>query len=245
MRRRFRLLLAAAVLSASSAQAADPTAWLDEAIRYDLGQGVAQDARRAFAGYLHAAQAGLPAAEFNVAAMLDNGRGVAQDAAQAATWYARAAAHDNRRAAFNLGQLYEAGEGVPCNAGLARAWFAASDLPAARARLAALHAGDPERAALSSPTPVAPAASTGPGMGEIELVWTSPPQPERVRFFIELRLVDRFGSREVFSSFADTSSSLAPLPDLRGDYAWRVLAVAPQAGHYATSDWSRFSIAPD
>ncbi len=85
MRRRFRLLLAAAVLSASSAQAADPTAWLDEAIRYDLGQGVAQDARRAFAGYLHAAQAGLPAAEFNVAAMLDNGRGVAQDAAQAAT----------------------------------------------------------------------------------------------------------------------------------------------------------------
>jgi len=91
----------------SPARAADPAAWLDEATRYEIGDGVAQDAQLAFAWYLRAAKAGLPQAEMNVAVMLDSGRGVPQDVKQAATWYARAALHGNRRAAYDLGQIYE------------------------------------------------------------------------------------------------------------------------------------------
>lgn len=153
-------LLVLASATVLPARAADPAAWLDEATRYEIGDGVAQDAQLAFAWYLRAAEAGLPQAEMNVAVMLDSGRGVPQDVKQAATWYARAALHGNLRAAYDLGQIYEAGEGVPRNVNLARAWFAAaSDLPAARARLAALHPGTDTGATLSAPTPMAP--STG------------------------------------------------------------------------------------
>ncbi len=242
-------LLIALALSSSLARAADPTvdptAWFNEAVHYDLsGEGAAP---LAFVWYRRAAEAGLPEAEFNVAVMFDSGRGVKSDVAQAATWYARAATHGDRRAAYNLGQLYEAGQGVPQNVDIARAWFAVSDLPAARARLAASHSRILRRGtALSAPIPVAPtaSASVSPGMSGIELVWTSKSQPESVRFFVELRALGPFDSREVFSSYTTTSSILATLPDVRGDYAWRVLTVARQASQYAASDWLIFSIAP-
>ncbi len=248
MRRAWLALLLVAALPGWPAHAADPAAWFDEAIRYELGNGVPQDARIAFTLYRYAAQAGLPEAEFNLATMLDNGRGVAKDTAQAATWYARAASHGNPRAAYNLGLLYQAGDGVPRNLDLARAWFAnAPELSAARARLAASRGGASSNAPLSAPTPVAPdgGGDPGRGLGGIELVWTSQPQPEPVRFFVELRAVEASGSRELFSGFADVSSVFAPLPNLRGDYAWRVLAIARVAGRYAASDWRRFSIAPE
>ncbi len=239
-------LLLVSALPGSPAKAADPTAWFDEATRYELGNGVAQNAQIAFTLYRYAAQAGLPEAEFNLAALLDNGRGITKDTAQAATWYARAASHGNPRAAYNLGLLYQAGDGVPRNVDLARVWFAnASDLPAARARLAALHAGGGGAGPLSAPIPVAPSGGSdpGPGMGGMELVWTSEPQPEPVRFFVELRAIEASGSHEVFSAFADTSSVYAPVAGLHGDYAWRVLGVARAAGRYAASGWSRFSVA--
>ncbi len=239
-------LLLAAGLSAAPARAADPTRSFDEATRYDLGVGVTPDPRLAFRLYVQAANAGLPEAEFNVAVMLDSGRGVEHNIEQAAIWYARAAAHGNSRAAYNLGQLYEAGQGVPPNTDLARAWYAASHLAAARARVAALHARPAATSALSAPTPITPNAdmSPGAGMGGVELVWVSQQQPEAVRFFVEIRALDASGSREVFSGYADISSVFAEVPDLQGDYAWRVLAVARQAARYAASDWLRFSVTP-
>ena len=237
----FGLLLASA-LWPSLARAEDPKAWFDEAVRDDLeGEGKAP---LAFALYLRAAQAGLPQAEFNVGVMLDSGRGVGPDAAQAATWYARAATHGNRRAAYNLGQLYEAGQGVPRNADLARAWFAASDLPAARERRFTPEVRDAV-APLSGPILVAPAAGADldPGQAGVELVWTSKPQPEPVRFLVELRALDQAGSHEVFSSDVGVSSALATSAGARGDYAWRVSAVAVGTGRYTASDWVRFRVA--
>ncbi len=225
------------------AGAADARVTFEQAVRYDLGgEG---SAALAFSAYRRAAQAGLPEAEFNVGVMLDSGRGVAPDLAQAATWYARAALHGNRRAAYNLGQLYENGEGVPRNADLARAWFAVSDLAAARARLAALRAQAPAGAPLAAPSGTAPEAGAADLVnGGVELVWTSPPQPEPVRFFVEVRALDAAGSREVFSGFADTSAVLATLPDKHGAYAWRVAAIARAAGRYVASEWRRFTLAP-
>ena len=232
-----------ALICSSPALATDAAGWFNDAIRADA----AGDAASAFASYRRAAEAGMPTAEFNVAVMLDSGRGVAADLAGAATWYARAAAHSDRRAAYNLGQLYEAGDGVPRNIDLARAWFASADLPAARGRLKTMGVPAADRtAALTPPRLVAPAPAEKAGVGSdgVEMVWTSAAQPEPVRFYVELRALDQAGSREVMGRFADTSSLLATLPGLNGDYAWRVLAVAREGSRYAASGWSRFSVAP-
>ncbi len=245
MRSRFCLALVCLAASARPAPAADgASAWFAQALRLDLGS---EGAAQAFALYRRAAEAGLPEAEFNVAAMLDSGRGTAADVAQAATWYARAAMHGNRRAAYNLGQLYAAGEGVPRNVALARAWFAASDLAAARAHLADLPAQAPAGAALTAPRPVFPSggASTDAAVGGVELVWTAQPQPEAVRFFVELRQLGPSGSREVFSSFSDTSSIFAPLREAPGPYAWRVFTIARQRGNYEKSEWVEFRLSGD
>ena len=130
-------------------------------------------------------------AAFNVAAMLDSGRGAPRDVAQAAIWYARAAAGGNRRAAFNLGQLYESGEGVPANVDLSRAWYAAADLPAARERLAETRSAADRPALVQAPEPLFPLSKSSlePGLQQVDLVWTSPLEPEAVRFFVELRIL--------------------------------------------------------
>ena len=222
------------------ARADDPTLWFDEAVQYDLK---GETAPLAFALYQRAAAAGLPQAEFNVAVMLDSGRGVKPDVKQAALWYARAASHGERRAAYNLGQLYELGEGVPRNVLLARAWFAASDLPAARERLTALAPYRAEAETLSSPTLVAPVGVTPRNRtGGIELVWTSLPQPESVRFFVELRAAGDAPGQEIFAGFVDTSSVFVTIKTMGGSYVWRVLAVAQTAGQYTASDWQQFEI---
>ncbi len=249
MKRRLPLAgyLLAALLASSvpSARAGvDPSAeWFNEAIRHDA-EG---DAGLAYALYHRAAETGMPEAEFNVAAMLDSGRGVRADIAEAATWYARAAAHGDARAAYNLGQLYEAGEGVPRNPYLARAWFTASSLGAAREHLAAAPPHTTQAVQLlKAPTLVAPPPGkrVDARLDDIEFIWTAQDSSEPVRFFLELRSLDAGGSREVFSSFAETSSLSAKMPAASGAYAWRVMAVAPETGTYAASAWTQFSIGP-
>ena len=221
----------------------DAAVWFEQAMRHDEeGQ-----ATLAFAQYRRAAEAGLPQAEFNVAAMLDSGRGVGQDFAEAATWYARAAARGNARAAYNLGQLYESGEGVPRNVDLARAWFAASGLEAARARMAALPASPPGRRDLSAPIPVTPGHDAGARLPQaaIEFIWTSEPQPEPVSFFVELLDVNASAPREIFSTFASTTSVLTPAPLASGAYAWRVSTVARTSKRYLASPWLLFTVESD
>lgn len=229
-------------VAAVHAEASDPQAIFDEAVRVELsGDG---NAARAFALYRQAADAGLPAAQFNVAVMLDSGRGMQKDLQQAAVWYARAAARGDQRSAYNLGQLYEAGQGVPRNPDVARAWFAASNLPAARGRSVAAQAAGSRARPMISPDCVWPAADAQMRQsGDVELVWTSAQQPEPMRFFVELRALDEAGSREVFSTSTATTSVLVHLSEPRGKYMWRVLAVARQAGTYVFSAWSHFTVA--
>jgi hypothetical protein len=228
------------LLASASARAGDASALFREALRHDL-DGSAADMRIAVDLYRRAAEAGLPEAQFNMAVMLDSGRGVKPDVAAAAVWYARAAAHGNRRAAFNLGQLYEAGEGVPKNPDLARAWFQASDLPAARTRLAAVRRPPAAPGSVLAPVLLEPAneAAAAPGSDGIELVWTSPAQPRPVRFFVEARAISANGSREIYAGFVETSSLAVPLANVDEGLAWRVLAVVGGNGSgYAASPWS-------
>jgi hypothetical protein len=239
---RARLALPLILALALPAQA-DPREAFNEALRLDL-TGSTTAVRRAFDLYRRAAEAGLPEAQFNVAAMLDSGRGVESDWPQAAIWYARAAARGNKRAAYNLGQLYQEGRGVPPNEDLARTWFRASGLPAARARLVSLKGrGGRPSSTLASPTPVAPVGDVVVTGNGAELVWTSPLQPEPVRFFLEVSDLSASG-RTVFSAFTDRSSLEIAPPLPAGRYAWRVSAVAPKARRYAISDWAVLRIGP-
>ena len=221
--------------------AEDAKRLFDEALRSDLNDE--GNAFLAFALFRRAAEAGLPEAEFNVAVMLDSGRGVVPDASQSAIWYARAAIHADQRAAYNLAQLYETGHGVPRNTSLAQAWFAASKLPAARDRALELNAQDPG-VALSKPSLVAPSAGAvvPSKRSGIELVWTSQPQPEPVRFFVELRALDGAGSHEIFSREVALSGALTDQAEPEGDYAWRVFTIATKSSHYLPSDWVRFKV---
>ena len=220
--------------------------WFERALSLDLGAEGAPDAVQAFAAMRRAAELGHTQAEFNVAAMLDSGRGAPRDVAQASIWYARAAAAGNRRAAFNLGQLYESGEGVPANIDLARAWYAAADLPAARERLSKARATADRPGLIQRPEPLFPSRKTSlqPGLQQVDLVWTSPLEPEAVRFFVELRILDANASREAWTGFVDVSSLRLPLPPGAQTLAWRVSAVARGSANYAVSDWSVFAIPP-
>lgn len=234
-------LLIAWVLAPYPVSATTPADWFNEAVRVDLSGAAPQ---KAFELYRRAAEAQLPAAEFDVAVMLDSGRGVVANPTEAALWYARAATHGSSRAAYNLGLLYSNGEGVPVNTDLARAWFEASGLRSAREHMLALRPHAASRATLSAPVLGNPSVSPSNNDAghAVELVWTSEQQPEAVRYFVELRIIESSSSSEVFSGFVDTSATLVTLPEHGEHFAWRVLAVASRLSHYAASEWARFSV---
>jgi Sel1 repeat len=254
------IAIAAVTSSAKSAEVSSPITlaltddksspqaqvWFERALSLDTGAEGAPDAVQAFAAMRRAAELGHTQAEFNVAAMLDSGRGAARDVAQASVWYARAAAGGNRRAAFNLGQLYESGEGVPSNADLARAWYAAAGLPAARERLAAIKSPTVRPAIVRAPELLSPlkASALEPGSQQVDLVWTSAIEPEAVRYFVELRVLDAQASHEAWGGFVDLSSVRLPLPPGAQTLAWRVSAVARGSATYAVSGWSVFRAPP-
>jgi hypothetical protein len=252
-------IIAALASSANAAELSGPLAsapaegqgrpaqvWFERALSLDIGAGGSPDAVQAFAAMRRAADLGHPQAAFNVAVMLDSGRGAPPDVAEAAIWYARAAAGGNHRAAFNLGQLYESGEGVPANADLAGAWYAAADLPAAREHLAETRSPADRPALVQAPEPLFPMKNSAlePGLQRVDLVWTSPIEPEAVRFFVELRILGARASREAWSGFVDVSSLRLPLPPGAQTLAWRVTAVARGSANYTISNWSVFKVAP-
>jgi Sel1 repeat len=249
-------IIAATASSANTAELSGPSApaepggpaqvWFERALSLDIGEAGSPDAVEAFAAMRRAADLGQNQAEFNVAVMLDSGRGAPRDVAEAAVWYARAAAGGNHRAAFNLGQLYEGGEGVPANIDLARAWYAAADLPAARERIAGIKSTAGRPSLVQAPEPLFPVKSgaLGPGSQQVDIVWTSPLEPEAVRFFVELRVLDASASREAWSGFVDVSSVRLPLPPGAQTLAWRVSAVARGSANYALAGWSLFRVPP-
>lgn len=235
------LLLFAALLSASSVNAATPAARFDEATRYDL-EGKPQ---LAFEAYLDAAEAGLPDAEFNVAIMLDSGRGVTQEPAQAALWYSRAAAHGLARAAYNLGQLYEAGQGVPQNAQLARAWFEASQLPASHDHLRVEKSkASNKNISLAAPVPMSPVYESDitKNRDGVELVWTSQEEPMSTIYYVELYTIEQYTVRMILAKPTSVTSILFKDHFQKGNYLWRVTALETRSQQYAASKWVGFKV---
>jgi hypothetical protein len=95
------------------------------------------------------------------------------------------------------------------------------------------------------PVPVAPVdvvLPAGQKPSKVALVWNTPEQPVPVEYYVELRVLDASGSREVSASYVEASATLVELPGEPQRYAWRVYAVAKLGAHYASSAWNLFSI---
>lgn len=227
----------------AQAEAGDAAAQFRLATMYDLGAGEAQNTPLAFDWYRRAAESGLAEAEFNVAVMLDSGRGTAQDNIEAATWYARAAAQGNYRAQYNLALMYDTGNGVPHNAGFAAFWLrkATIGVPIAVSRLKTLSPRE-HADTLSAAVPRSPRGNIAAGHAPLEFVWTAPEQPESATYVVEIRILSRVSSRELFSEMTEGSVMLAPLRASPGEYAWRISTITRLDAHYVTSEWTKFTI---
>jgi hypothetical protein len=217
---------------------------------YDLGNGTPEDPQSAFFWYRLAAEAGLPAAEFNVGAMYDSGRGIGRDLEAAADWYAKAAARGHHRAQYDLGQMYEHGDGVPRNPEVAAAWLkaaAAGGVQAAADRLKALDANPRSKLAgpLTAATLASPAVNATvmltPVNPMVELVWMAPPEPQLVRYEVEVREATEPAQRLVAEASVTTTAIAIRLPIHANSYIWKVDTVA-RDGDHSPSDWNWFSV---
>lgn len=92
-------------------------------VMYDAGQGVAQDAGKAFRWYLNAAELGHKQAQYNAAVMYNEGRGVPLNPALAVQWFGKAAQQGLADAQFSLGVLYASGAAVKQDYVQAAQWY--------------------------------------------------------------------------------------------------------------------------
>lgn len=90
---------------------------------YFLGQGVAQDDRKAVYWLKKAAEQGDAGAQANLGTMFFLGRGVETDLSAAVEWSRKAAMQDDPKAQHNLGIAYARGSGVKKDLIEAVKWF--------------------------------------------------------------------------------------------------------------------------
>jgi len=92
-------------------------------VMYDAGQGVPQNAGKAFRWYLNAAELGHKQAQYNAAVMYNEGRGTALNPALALQWFAKAAQQGSADAQFSLGVMYANGAAVQQDYAQAAQWY--------------------------------------------------------------------------------------------------------------------------
>ena len=225
----------------------DPDAMFGLGLSYDVGRGVEQNDGRACRYYRLGAE-GVVASAFNYAVLLDAGRCGGRTATEVADWYGRAAAFGYSRAEYALAQLYEQGDGVPRNPEQAAAWYraaATTGLTAAAGRAATLAsaAGQARASTYEAPDPSFPAGPALPDRGlPVPFVWSAPPEPTAVRFFLEVYSLGHGPATQVAAQYVSLSAAAVTLPPGAADYAWRVFAVAPDAHLYVVSRWQRFTV---
>ena len=91
--------------------------------RLSVGQGLAQDAARAFELMRLEAERGFANAQYSLGKAYRDGLGVASDAAAAARWFEAAAEQGYAKAQRHIGTRYARGEGVPADPLRALTWL--------------------------------------------------------------------------------------------------------------------------
>jgi localization factor PodJL len=107
----------------AAAQAGDPGAAYEVAIRFTQGRNAGPDLAKAAVWLAHAAQAGLAPAQFRLASMYEKGLGVRKDVAEARRLYLAAVAKGHAKAMHNLAVLYTRGVNGAADYGAAIEWF--------------------------------------------------------------------------------------------------------------------------
>lgn len=107
----------------AAAQAGDPGAAYEIAIRFTQSRNAGPDFAKAAVWLDRAAQAGLAPAQFRLGSMYDKGIGVRKDFAEARRLYLAAAAKGHAKAMHNLAVLYTRNIDGPADYGTAVEWF--------------------------------------------------------------------------------------------------------------------------
>lgn len=91
--------------------------------RYNFGDGVPQDRKKAVAWQTRAAMQGHATAQYVLGLMYSAGEGVHQDTRQAVVWISRSAEQGLAEAQHALGMMYQRGEDVPRDPEKAAEWL--------------------------------------------------------------------------------------------------------------------------
>jgi TPR repeat protein len=120
-----------------AAERGDPEAQNYLGIRYESGDGIAQNTQKAAYWFRQAAEQGFPESQFRLGELYAQGNGVPQDARLAAEWWQQAATQGNVLAQSSLAEAYAKGDGVKQDYRAARLWWqkAEFDTPRAQAGL--------------------------------------------------------------------------------------------------------------
>jgi TPR repeat protein len=100
-----------------------PAALIELGLKYEKGQGEAEDAGKAAELYRQAAEKGDAAGEYHLARMYRDGQGTQQDPNQAAEWFTKSAQQNNSDAENELGMMYQKGSGKPQDDAQALNWY--------------------------------------------------------------------------------------------------------------------------
>lgn len=95
----------------------------EQAVKYDMGDGVAEDDVKAVSLYREAAEQGHVEAQFYLGEKNSTGEGLPQDDTQAVAWWQKAAAQGFPPAMNNLGSMYTLGRGVLKDEAQALVWY--------------------------------------------------------------------------------------------------------------------------
>ena len=107
----------------NTAQAGDPLAQHNLALRFQIGDGVRQDSRQAAHWFRQAAEQGDPNAWLKLGAYYCNGVGVARNEEQAAACFEAGAELNLPEAQLQLGFCYQHGRGVSRDSAAAERWY--------------------------------------------------------------------------------------------------------------------------
>ena len=117
------------VRTTSSTEDLNPTESLAQyklAWRYQQGNGLRRDYRKAFEWMKKSAEQGYPPAKHSLAHMYEDGQGTSKNPTEAFNWFLSSANSGNKDSFFAVAYAYDTGKGVMRDLGQAERWYRAA-----------------------------------------------------------------------------------------------------------------------